>query len=47
MDSFVLRSTFRNSAIKDGEITPSRQKKEWILLFCARLFVTLAPNNYN
>jgi len=27
MDSFVLRSTFRISAIKDGEITPSRQKK--------------------
>jgi len=32
---------FRNFAIKNGELTPSRQKKEHILLFCSRLFVTL------
>ena len=28
-------------AVCDGELTPSRQKKELILLFCPRLFVTL------
>ena len=33
---------FRNFAIKDGEITPSRQKKEQVLLFCAQLFVILS-----
>jgi len=38
---FVLHSTFRNFAIKDGEITPSRQKKKRVSLFCTRLFVTL------
>jgi hypothetical protein len=32
---------------KNGEVTPSRQKKETILLFCARLFVTLHPNCVN
>ena len=43
MDSFVLRSTFRISAIKDGEITPSRQKKEWILLFLRSTFRNFGP----
>ena len=27
-ENFVLLSIFRNFAIKDGELTPSRQKKE-------------------
>jgi len=39
--SFAFLSFFRNFAIKDGELTPSRQKNELILLFCSRLFVTL------
>ena len=38
---FVLLPFFRNFAIKDGELTPSRQKKKQVSLFCARLFVTL------
>ena len=41
---FKLRQvskSFRNFAVCDGELTPSRQKKELILLFCTRLFVTL------
>ena len=33
-----------NFAIKDGEITPSRQKNKRVSLFCARLFVILHPN---
>jgi hypothetical protein len=32
---------FRNFAIKDGELTPSRQKKKPVSLFCTRFFVTL------
>ena len=34
---------FRTFAIKDGELTPSRQKKKPVSLFCARFFVTLQP----
>jgi len=30
-----------NFAIKDGENTPSRQKKNEFFLFCSRLFVSL------
>jgi len=40
---FVLRSTFRSFAIKDGENTPSRQKKEmnfFVLRSTFRIFVT-------
>jgi hypothetical protein len=35
-------SNFRNFAICDGEITPSRQKNKRVSLFCSRLFVTFA-----
>ncbi len=44
INSFVLLSTFRNSAIKDGELTLSRQKKKQVSLFCSRFFVTLPKN---
>jgi hypothetical protein len=44
---FVTTTFFRNFAIKDGELTPSRQKKERILLFCAQLFVTLSSKMAN
>ena len=37
----ILSESFRNFAIKDGEITPSRQKKKQVSLFCSRLFVIL------
>ena len=40
----VFCSLNRNFAIKDGEITPSRQKKKQVSLFCSRLFVTLHPD---
>ena len=40
----VFCSVCTTFAIKDGEITPSRQKKEKVSLFCARLFVTLHPD---
>jgi hypothetical protein len=38
---FAFHSFFRNFAIKDGELTPSRKKKQIFVLFFARLFVTL------
>ncbi len=41
--SFAFLSIFRIFAIKDSELTPSRQKKEYFLLFCSRLFVNLQP----
>ena len=40
----VFCSLNRTFAIKDGEITPSRQKKKQVSLFCSRLFVTLHPD---
>ncbi|MBR1547171.1 MAG: glycoside hydrolase family 88 protein [Prevotella sp.] len=43
LSPFAFLSFFRNSAIKDGEVTPSWQKKKQVSLFCARLFVTLHP----
>ena len=39
--SFALLSTFRNFALYERELTPSRQKKKIFPLFCSRLFVTL------
>ena len=47
MSFFVLLSIFRNSAIKDGELTPSRQKKEmsfFVLLSIFRNFALAAPS---
>ena len=38
---------FRNFALSERELTPSRQKKEEILLFCSRLFVTLRSPSAN
>ena len=35
---FAFLSFIRNSAIKDGEVTPFRQKKKIISLFCSQLF---------
>ncbi len=41
--AFQFPLYFRTFAIKDGELTPSRQKKKPVSLFCARFFVTLQP----
>ena len=42
---FAFHIFFRIFAIENREDTPSRQKKEKILLFCARLFVSLHPKS--
>jgi hypothetical protein len=39
---FAFTSFFRNFAGYSGEVTPSRQKKKRVSLFCAQLFVTLS-----
>ena len=39
---FVLLSIFRNSAIKDGELTPSRQKKEMSFFVLLSIFRNFA-----
>ena len=43
MDSFVLRSIFRNFEAVASKLLHLGIKKEWILLFCARFFVILQP----
>ncbi len=44
--NLAFPSFIRNFAVCDGEITPSRQKKERVLLFCSRLLVTLHTTYY-
>ena len=47
--SFALLSTFRNFALYERELTPSRQKKEnlsFVLLSTFRNFAVSKPNHY-
>ena len=42
LDAWASLAFSKNFAIRDGELTPSRQKKEQVSLLCPRFFVTLA-----